>query len=426
MPTYIVSGADRNTGEDVRREYTAPSAQDAEYMANQDGVLVSHVEIQPSTSSSRLTPAQQSMPRSRKIKQMIGVFFCIGVAVSILLLYIFSDRSEDVEPRISNAAVTGVHVGSQPETQQLRDRLGDTLTIEVPGDYITIQDAINASADGDTIAIAAGTYFEHNINNGGKAITIRSASGLLDVTIDAQQKGGVIVLLGSGVTLNNLLITGAGGGGLRDVGGFGIHCNQSSQHVISNCTVTGNTSVMGGGGIIVNGSNNITIVNCTITNNIVFRGGGIVCNSSNPIIQDCTIKGNTGKTYGGGIDCYKSSPRITRCEISDNTVGTGSGFGKGGGMYCHERSSPTITDCNIFGNTSDRSGGGIYCADGSHPIIRVCTIRNNTAKSYGGGVAPDITSSPSVTKTVICGNRPKQIFNNWRDKGRNMIDDSCP
>ena len=45
MHIYIASGADRNTGEDVRREYTAPSAHDAEYLANQDGIMVPRVDI---------------------------------------------------------------------------------------------------------------------------------------------------------------------------------------------------------------------------------------------------------------------------------------------------------------------------------------------------------------------------------------------
>ena len=62
-------------------------------------------------------------------------------------------------------------------------------TINVPGDHATIQGAINASSDGDVVAIASGTYHEANLNPNGKAITIGSASGDLDVTIDAQQGG---------------------------------------------------------------------------------------------------------------------------------------------------------------------------------------------------------------------------------------------
>ena len=67
-------------------------------------------------------------------------------------------------------------------------------TINVPGDYTVIQDAINASANGDVIAIAAGTYYEHSLNPNGKAITIGSASGNLDVTIDAHLTSNHAVL----------------------------------------------------------------------------------------------------------------------------------------------------------------------------------------------------------------------------------------
>ena len=64
-------------------------------------------------------------------------------------------------------------------------------TINVPADQPTIAAAISASVNGDVINIAAGTYNEHSLNTGGKAITIGSASGNLDVTIDAQQGGSV-------------------------------------------------------------------------------------------------------------------------------------------------------------------------------------------------------------------------------------------
>ena len=45
--------------------------------------------------------------------------------------------------------------------------------INVPDDQPTIQEAINASADGDTVLVADGTYYE-NINFSGKAITLAS------------------------------------------------------------------------------------------------------------------------------------------------------------------------------------------------------------------------------------------------------------
>ena len=97
--------------------------------------------------------------------------------------------------------------------------------INVPGDYTSIQDAIDVSNNGDTIMIAGGLYYEYNINPNGKLITLEGATdtgGLPVTTIDAQQLGRVLEC-NSGETaktvFKNLLITGGfvdSGGGMRN------------------------------------------------------------------------------------------------------------------------------------------------------------------------------------------------------------------
>jgi len=238
--------------------------------------------------------------------------------------------------------------------------------INVPGDHATIQGAIDASSDGDVIAIAAGTYYEHSLNPNGKAITIGSASGNLDVHIDALQGGSVFV----------------------------IQSWEADTTVIKDLVITGGSS---------------------------WYGGGIYCYGSWPTISNCTISGNWSSN-GGGIFCVDSSPRITDCMISGNTASSG------GGIYC-DGSSPTISDCTIEGNTATYSGGGIYW-DGNwysnYSTISDCTITGNTANDSGGGIYCQ-NSWNTIIGSAICGNEPEQINGgHWISGGENDIATSCP
>jgi regulator of RNase E activity RraA len=64
-------------------------------------------------------------------------------------------------------------------------------TINVPADYATIQVAIDAANNGDTVLVAPGTYVE-NIEFYGKAITVSSAEGPEVTVIDGNQSGSVV------------------------------------------------------------------------------------------------------------------------------------------------------------------------------------------------------------------------------------------
>lgn len=65
------------------------------------------------------------------------------------------------------------------------------LTINVPADQPTIQQAITVSNNGDLILVSSGIYFEH-IDYHGKAIAIQSVDGPEKTIIDASNAGPVV------------------------------------------------------------------------------------------------------------------------------------------------------------------------------------------------------------------------------------------
>jgi hypothetical protein len=140
----------------------------------------------------------------------------------------------------------------------------------------------------------------------------------------------------------------------------------------------------------------------TIQNGFMWNGGGIYCqNNSSPTITGNIIRMNiSGSTSagGGGIHSDFSSPRIEYNRITGNIT---TNFG--GGIYCNYSGSqgePTIIGNVIAGNMAEL-GGGICCYTSS-PTIMENTISENTA-NYGGGILCD-NSSPTIVGNYIAGN----------------------
>jgi predicted outer membrane repeat protein len=283
---------------------------------------------------------------------------------------------------------------------------------EGTGDYPTIQAAIDAAANGDTVALANGTFTgngNRDIDFLGKAITARSGSGDPDsCAIDCggsaadphrgfrfhSGEGSASVLVGMTITR---------GYALR---GGGILCETASGPSIVNCVLARNTaagvSPDGGGGMGCYDSSAPSLESCTfVENSAIEHGGGIYCDGSSPTLDDCEFVGNmaTGSYgHGGGVHLYRSSGQVTGCLFATNYAG-----GLGGGVLCAE-SSPVIADCHFLGN-SGRSGGGLFCWDFSSPEVVGCDFSDNLARSGdGGGVCCSDSSAPTLAQCAFSGN----------------------
>jgi hypothetical protein len=300
-------------------------------------------------------------------------------------------------------------------------------TIHVPADQSTIQAAIDAASNGDTILVADGTYTgagNKDLNFNGKAITVQSENGPENTIIDCGGSGrGFDFHSGedndsilSGFTITN---------GYGDPGGGGIRIGSSSNPSINNCIIEDNAAWMFGGGIQIYNSSPI-LSDCTIRNNNAgLWGGGMSIHAdigpstigqSNPTILNSKIIGNSADSRGGGIYSVNSSTDITNSVISNNIVTSGgASTDGGGGIYITDttlNNSSTITN-SIIANNSASYGGGIRIQSNTSNLTIVnSTIANNSAETAGGGIYANnrYDSFTKLTNSIIWGSGPEEIF----------------
>lgn len=299
--------------------------------------------------------------------------------------------------------------------------------INIPADYPTIQQGIDASTNGDTILVQPGTYVEnvyfggHNVHLASLFLTTGDTSYISQTIING---GGTWATIQLQDYENSTAITGftiTNGGGFAYGGGISVGA-QAACNITYNI-ITGNTSTDQGGGLwlyAVPGevSNNIItgnsanhgggihaqyygsglISNNIITNNTANSGGGLYFHNSLMTVDNNYIANNTANGNGGGITInYQYSPIFTDNTITGNTATTG-----GGGIYVNGIDSTKIIRSLIENNTGTYYGGGIYCVDASANIEN-CTIVGNTGGEGGGAYFNDYSAATTVN-TILWDN----------------------
>ncbi len=228
----------------------------------------------------------------------------------------------------------------------------------VPGEYATIQAAIDASSITDTVIVAPGVYTgtgNRDIQFRGKVITVRSVDPW-DPNIVA---GTVIDCQGSPSETHR---------------GFYFCGSEGPLSIVEGLTITNGCADHWG-------------------------GGGILCYSGcRPTIRHCRIIGNrcikTGSSATGGGICVLSAEGMTidRCVISGNQTTGVSSFWSGGGLYL--RGEVVMTGCVITGNicgdkdnpSSANTWGSAIAMGWGLLTLKNCLIAGNQAYTAAGGV----------------------------------------
>ena len=191
----------------------------------------------------------------------------------------------------------------------------------------------------------------------------------------------------------------------------GINIDNSSNILIDNCSIYDNTSNEGAGINISNGSSEITIQYSTINNNVgnmdendeMIGGGGIVCaNSSIITIKLNYINTNERDDFGGGIHLLNCSKTI----IDDNSINNNISSGSGGGIQIDVGEDNWVQNNLIYSNSSF-SGGGLYITS-ADPILNNCMIYDNIALSGDGGGIFVSGGSPQIYRSVLRNNESQR------------------
>jgi hypothetical protein len=272
----------------------------------------------------------------------------------------------------------------------------DTWT--VPGDFTTIQEAIdNASAD-DTILVGPGTY-EGPIDFLTRNIIVKSTDGPQVTIIDGSNTDASLVTMINCNTPARLE-------------GFTIQNADGGSDVSQDGTV-----IIGGGVRVLTGGP--VIDNCLFTNCRSGFGGGIHAGGSNITISNCMFNECSASANGGAIVIINGQATIDACSFDDNRATL-----LGGAMHIVNGDGHALINSTVINNYAI-DGGGISWQNvqTEYPFdISGSTITSNEALNSGGGIRSVAGSQPVVfSGSTLCDNEPDEIIGPFVDDGGNTL-----
>ena len=245
----------------------------------------------------------------------------------------------------------------------------------------TIQAAVDAAENGDTICVSNGVYA-----TGGGRVVVGTWSNRVavdkPVTVASVNGPEMTFIVGAGMrcayvtngaTLSGFTLTNGTTASFNNEGqaytnvdyrGGGAFCEDSA--VLSNCVLTGNSAFYSGGGSWVG-----VLDNCTLIGN---RTGNLGGGSYGGTLNQCVLANNSAAMSGGGAD----GGTLNNCLLTGNSACYGAGA-----------TGSTLNNCTVAGNSGSEGGGVLWAT------LKNCIV-------YGNAGTGDWSNHKECTFTNSC------------------------
>lgn len=276
--------------------------------------------------------------------------------------------------------------------------------------YGSLQRAVDAAADGDTIEVdGICLNARAHANSGGsiqnlfvdKPLTIDGdwnsglvPNGNLTATLNALDNGRVLYVAATGaLTLTNIHLTNgdANGAGLSNHGG-GVY--NAGTLWLDTVEILANVAANGGG---IYNVGSLTAHRSRIQANAAAQGGGVYNNGGTAVFTELNRIANNDVS-GSGAGVHQAGGNLT---LDGNRIyGNEAPSGNGGGVYL--TGGATIIRNNFIYQNSALGGGGLYNANTNTPIWHNTFYLNAaTGGGQNGGGIFSATGQPVLIRSNI-------------------------
>ncbi|MBM4118767.1 hypothetical protein FJ251_13745 [bacterium] len=326
-------------------------------------------------------------------------------------------------------------------------------TREYPGSFVSLQEAFDSCAAGDTLLVAPGLYIQpqhRNVVHSGPAFTVLSSAGASETVFHCDYTGFWLTLDGVGspsapMEILGLTITAFDGAPsvlaaldchsscleLEDMifehnpgNGRGLEFSHGEllcrASTFRNCA--GNALVITWSAFAIEGSSfsdNRTsgdgagvrtyrskgsIRSSRFTGNRAVWGGAIDINHGGALLEDLVFEGNTATSWGGGLHAYADEPVVIRnCVFRGNRAEDDGGAVYFIGNYGQAGDRMDIENCDFVGNSANTSGAAVFAYGSAELHITGCTFADNSldVPGLGATVQSAIWSPFYMDRTVV-------------------------